>query len=96
MSLCGEWVVLEVTPGQKAWWQKEWWQTGCAGGHSWAEGVVADGVCWRSLLGRRSGEKVNTFLVFYPMPEISDFQRRLRISKSEQKYPVKITLEYTH
>jgi hypothetical protein len=34
---------------------------------------------------------------FYPMPEISDFQRtNSEFAKSEQKYPVKITLEYTH
>jgi hypothetical protein len=32
---------------------------------------------------------------FYPMPEISDFQRtNSEFAKSEQKYPVKITLEY--
>jgi hypothetical protein len=33
----------------------------------------------------------------YPMPEISDFQRtNSEFAKSEQKYPVKITLEYAH
>jgi hypothetical protein len=42
--------MLEATPGQKG-----WWQTGRAGGHSWAEGVLADGACWRQLLGRRCG-----------------------------------------
>jgi hypothetical protein len=36
-------------------------------------------------------------LTFYPMPEISDFQRtNSEFAKSEQKYPVKITLEYAH
>jgi hypothetical protein len=35
--------------------------------------------------------------VIYPMPEISDFQRtNSEFAKSEQKYPVKITLEYEH
>jgi hypothetical protein len=34
---------------------------------------------------------------FYPMPEISDFQRtNSEFAKAEQKYPVKITLEYAH
>jgi hypothetical protein len=36
-------------------------------------------------------------IVVYPMPEISDFQRtNSEFAKSEQKYPVKITLEYAH
>jgi hypothetical protein len=31
------------------------------------------------------------------MPEISDFQRtNSEFVKSEQKYPIKITLEYAH
>jgi hypothetical protein len=35
--------------------------------------------------------------IIYPMPEISDFQRtNSEFAKSEQKYPVKITLEYAH
>jgi hypothetical protein len=34
-------------------------------------------------------------LIIYPTPEISDFQRtNSEFAKSEQKYPVKITLEY--
>jgi hypothetical protein len=34
---------------------------------------------------------------FYPIPEISDFKRtNFEFSKSEQKYPVKTTLEYAH
>jgi hypothetical protein len=37
------------------------------------------------------------FNVIYPMPEISDFQRtNSEFAKSEQRYPVKITLEYAH
>jgi hypothetical protein len=37
------------------------------------------------------------YTVFYPMPEISDFQRtNSEFAKSEQKYPIKITLEYAH
>jgi hypothetical protein len=34
---------------------------------------------------------------FYPMPEISDFHStNSELAKSEQKYPVKFTLEYAH
>jgi hypothetical protein len=35
--------------------------------------------------------------LFYPMPEISDFQHtNSELAKSDQRYPVKITLEYAH
>jgi hypothetical protein len=34
---------------------------------------------------------------FYPMPEISDLQRtNSEFAKSEQKYPLRITLAYAH
>jgi hypothetical protein len=37
------------------------------------------------------------FFTFISMPEISDFQHtNSEFAKSEQKYPVKITLEYEH
>jgi hypothetical protein len=59
---------------------------------AWATGDRPSGACDQA---KRLLEKLTDQCIphLYPMPEISDFQRtNSEFAKSEQKYPVKITL----